>query len=175
MESDDPMGGAMDAALARLKQESRASYENSVCKWMFQRYGYTDIYDDTVKAERDAGASPLLTLWHFHDALPDFPVRLGVSRLYGLQDIDLPELFKRFDKSPVYKHYLELCDSFDDTATSVGMVFNWPRLARQTVLHDYTTDLNITTASMFIPVGRKKRLLVLQPLVNLLDSLNYES
>lgn len=80
----------------------------------------------SVEAESRQRTAHGLGTFALFEELTGFPVALRVRRLLNVRWLSVPDLFNKFDRTPITKGFLELGDEIDLVEQAAGLVFRWP-------------------------------------------------
>jgi hypothetical protein len=129
--------------------ERSNTYEDAVVRSVIAKLGRQGDLKPLFEALQEATGQrkPKLSCAWFHQYF-EFPVTLGIAKLWHLSDLDLSDLFKRFTKTKIFRAYAELQRNLQPDG-SMAMVFNWPRISKFVVLHDSHVDFSVR-APMFV-------------------------
>jgi hypothetical protein len=127
---------------------------------------------------RDLTGDPAISFALLHHLVPDFPIRLGVARLYYLREnLTLDRLFRRPQASPVYRAFREWAeeDVADDDRPR-GIIFRLPGCpgnGSRAILHTYPVPVEVpqTRVTFGIEERRVVAFYTLEPLDQLLGTL----
>ena len=182
---DSPTEDEMDAAwgsaeefVERKDDVSRADFEERAVKHVLRGCGMQTAAAVLAKQARELTGDPAITFALLHHFVPDFPIRLGVAKLYYLREnLTLEALFKRPERSQPYKafHDWSAEDPTDDDRPR-GIIFRLPGCpgnGSRAILHTYPVPHEgaMTRVSFGVKERRVVALYTLEPLDQLLGTL----
>lgn len=110
---------AVRAAQAAGQEESAVKYVLALLQLEAQTFH---------RAAKERTGNTTLTFALFHELMPEFPVRLAVSRLRFDYDGIASELLNDVTETPMYAAWDELRQTF--RSQEVALIFKWPRIKR---------------------------------------------
>jgi hypothetical protein len=183
---DDPARAA-DAAWAectapgpRRDDPGRAAFEARAVQHVLKRCGMPMTLEGLVRLAWDRTGDPTVSFALLHHAVPDFPIRLGVARLYYLKEnLTLEQLFRRPQSAPPYRAFHDWAeeDQVDDAEAARGLIFRLPGCpghGNRAILHTYNLPVGAAAGTQVRFAAIERKALVgytLEPLDQLLEHL----
>jgi hypothetical protein len=176
----DAAWGAAAESRERYDSRSRDEFEERAVLHVLKGLGSADSATRIRQRLRDlTGERDIrISFAALHHFVPDFPIRLGVAKLYYLQHtLTLETLFRRPQKSPVYRAFLDWAeeDVADDDRPR-GLIFRLPGcpgVGNRAVLHTYAVPYEDeqTRITFGVKDRRNLALYTMEPLDQLLTAL----
>lgn len=158
----------------RDQQGHETSTESILVRRLVSKFGASGA---AVLRQARTAINSLPTLAWFCASYPTFPVFLGYRKVRWQHKV-LPELRKRFTRTPCYKAWEEILDTRPDVdERRVACVFRWPKLGAcviSEVDHAQTPILNEFT--ILKSVGRSDKrftLFAIEPLNQFIERLEW--
>ena len=122
------------------KQGRRESFEARVARLACRAHGVDPKFLES-EARRILGDREL-RLDHLRTLLDEpLPVDYRVGRLTRLHELTFPDLFKRFESTPIWRAYALLAADRDDDRP-LAMVFSWANVSPTCCMHDAAVALD---------------------------------
>lgn len=140
--SDNPSEGLFEALEKAGQQEwvvqREGKFEARAVQAVLAHFGMTHHAGALRRRCQEATGTSDLTFAWFHEAFPDFPIRLGSTVLPYQHEVKRADLRKRLDRTKLYRAYEDLAAAVPDGCPQVctGLVFQWPGDGLL-VMHDY--------------------------------------
>jgi hypothetical protein len=138
---------------------SKAGYEATAVTKLMTHFGMREAYK-TLEQRIELHWQRPVCFDDFHDTYPNFPFRMGVANVFGIVDLDMAELFKRFTRTPIYVAYTELMDELE--VDRLAMVFSWPRVGKWVVIHNLLRDMEIPHPVFLRPIAKPKCVIAIE-------------
>lgn len=170
---DSPIEGPAitPAAWSEQLELSQQAYEHTAVRKVMTYYKLGQAFNDLSRRLKREWERPV-GFADFRQEYPGFPVHFAVTHMYGIHNLALACLFKRFTKTPVYEAFLEAKPDAD--GRSFAMVFAWPQISKWMTLHNHVRDLSIPHPVFIRPTGHDNELAVLEPLDTFLQGVYWE-
>jgi hypothetical protein len=165
-------------ARERDDSRSRADFEHRAVMHVLRGLGLAYTEDWLSQQAREATGDATISFVLLHALVPDFPLRMGVARLYYLnQTLTLKGLFQKPESSPIYRAFHEWAeeDPSDDDRWR-GIIFRLPGCpgyGSRAILHTYPVSVDSVQTRVTFGVKERRNLMVytLEPLDQLLSTL----
>lgn len=158
----DLFGGGAER---NFRQERFEQFENNVVEFLAKRYRLQSDLRDLSRELAASVGEPRVTLEHFNDRYPTFPVRLTCRALPRVAEKStVASMLRQFDKQPFVRALDKYCDELGEEAQErpCGLVFPWPHLDTYGMIvhnHDHGAD---ALGVRLVAKGRDDAILILE-------------
>ncbi len=157
-----------DLSWEENQQRKQWRYEESVVKHVLKKCSMEDISRRLWRLQKDLTGFGRAAFDDFQSAT-NFPIWLGCHRIPYAHKLSLPDLFRNFSRTRIWKTFLDTYHSLPPELKPipVGLVFPAPGV-KFMVLHTGQTKPRHGATRIIKPIGQSSRPLILEKLDDLL-------
>jgi hypothetical protein len=171
-------GREEEASRERFDSRAYAAFEQRAVRHVLNGLGMAASNSALSRQARELTGDPSVSFALLHHLVPDFPIRLGVAKLFYLKEtLTLESLFRQPEKNQVYRAFHEWAeeDPTDDDRHR-GIIFRLPGcpgVGNRAILHTYPVPVEAeqTRVTFGVREGRTLVIYTLEPLDQLLKTL----